>query len=400
MILHVACLPFPSHQGTQAALHAMLEASTRDGAEPHLLVYAHGAFAPRASYNIHRIADRPRVRSLRSGPSWGKIALDLRAVHEIRVITARLRPVAVVAHHIEAAVAAIAARVRPVVYLAHTTLEHELPTYTRTLPKTLLGAAGRAAERWVCGRAHAVGAVAPSLANTLGGATQYIPVPWQPAYPTASVDRASARAALDLPTDASIGLYAGNLDAYQGWESIMEATALLRRTRPRAHLLLATASDAAPALREAARRGVADALTVRRLDGEQARLLAHAASDFAWVPRRAEGGLPIKLLDAFARGLPAVAVERAVAGLQVCDACRVVTDDDASALADGATALLGDADAARAQAERALRYLAANHSPSRFNASLARLLNRDAVIDQPRRRSRPPRRDVVAPRAR
>lgn len=400
MILHVACLPFPSHQGTQAAVHAMLEASAAAGADPHLLVYAHGAFPPHASYGIHRIPDFPRVRSLRSGPSLGKVALDLHAVRGIRVLTRRLKPTAIVAHHIEAAIAAIAADVRPVIYVAHTTLEQELPAYAPRLPGTWLGAAGKAVERWVCHRAQAVGAVAPSLAATLGERVEYLPVPWEPAEPMRAPDRASARNALGLPVRASVGLYAGNLDAYQGWESVVEATARLRRTRPHAHLLLATASDAAPARREAARRGIADAVSIRRLDGERTRAWAHAASDFAWVPRRTEGGLPIKLLDAFARGLPAVAMERAVAGLAVRRACRVVTDDDPSALAEGARALLRDADTTRTQSERALDYLITHHSPGRFNESMDRLLGLDSLIDGSRLRSslRPPA--VAAPRAR
>ena len=72
MILHVACLPFPSYQGTQAALAAMLEASATNG-QTHLLAYAAAGYELDAPYEVHRIPDFPKVRSLRSGPSWGKI---------------------------------------------------------------------------------------------------------------------------------------------------------------------------------------------------------------------------------------------------------------------------------------------------------------------------------------
>ena len=67
MILHVACLPFPSYQGTQAAIAAMLDASTSTGRPTHLLTYAQAAYELDAPYEVHRIPDFPKVRSLRSG---------------------------------------------------------------------------------------------------------------------------------------------------------------------------------------------------------------------------------------------------------------------------------------------------------------------------------------------
>ena len=76
MILHVACLPFPSYQGTQAALAAMLEASVATGQPAHLLTYTHAAYEFEAPYEVHRIPDFPKVRSLRSGPSWGSAITD------------------------------------------------------------------------------------------------------------------------------------------------------------------------------------------------------------------------------------------------------------------------------------------------------------------------------------
>ena len=372
MILHVACLPFPTHQGTQAAIAAMLEASAASGRRTELLVYARTGYALDTSYAVHRIPNFPKVRSLRSGPSWGKVVLDARCVLEIRRLAKRHRPDAIVAHHIEAALAALAARVAPVHYVAHTSLEHELPLYFPFLPARLVARTGARAERLVCHASAGVAAVAPSLAEMLDGGAAYLPGPWLP-EDSAAPSQEESRRALGIGREARLCLYAGNLDRYQGWERLIEALAALRRNQPGARLLIATESDAAPARAEATRHGVADAIDVRRLDGESARRLVHAASDLAWVPRLSLGGLPIKMLDAFARGLPVVAMARATADLPVGDACIRVANDDAIALAEGAQRVFGSG-GAEALREEARRYLVERHSIAAFDSALGRLL--------------------------
>jgi glycosyltransferase involved in cell wall biosynthesis len=373
MILHLACLPFPSFQGTQAAIAAMLHASVQTGRPTHLLTYAHEGYPLEAPYQIHRIPDFPKVRSLRSGPSWGKLALDARCVLETRRLARRLEVEAIVAHHIEAALAALAAGVAPVYYVAHTSLARELPVYFPSLPEELVRLIAARFEGLVRRRAAGVAAVAPSLARILGPEVRYLPVPWSPDV-SAPPGRAESRARLGLAENAEVCLYAGNLDAYQGWERLIEALAILRRSHPSACLLLATEADPSPALRRARSLGVSDAVHVRHLDSERARAEAHAASDLSWVPRRTEGGLPIKMLDAFARSLPVVAMERATADMPLGEACVRARNDDAEALAAGARRVLEDRDTQIALREAARSYLADEHSLEAFDSAMRSLL--------------------------
>jgi glycosyltransferase involved in cell wall biosynthesis len=373
MILHVACLPFPSFQGTQAAIGAMLEASVNTGRPTHLLTYAQEGYELDATYEIHRIPDLPKVRSLRSGPSWGKLALDARCVLETRRLARRLQVKAIVAHHIEAALAALAAGVAPVYYVAHTSLAQELPAYFPTLAGGIVGPVGARFERLVRKRAAGVAAVAPSLARILGHGASYLPVPWS-AEVLAPPSRAESRSALGLADGAEVCLYAGNLDPYQGWERLIDALVVLRRSHPNVRLLLATESDPAPAWQQAQKRGVSDSLSVCRLDGERARAQAHAASDLSWIPRRTEGGLPIKMLDAFARSLPVVAMERATADMRLRAACIRVRNDDAEALAVGALRVLEDPDTQAALRDAGRSYLANEHSSKAFDSAMRRLL--------------------------
>jgi len=380
MMLHVACLPFPSYQGTQAALDAMLRASTRSGRQTHLLAYARGGYAIESPYEIHRIPDFPAVRSLRSGPSWGKVALDARCILETRRLVRSLRPTAIVAHHLEAALAVLAAGVAPAYYVAHTSLSRELPVYFPSLPPGLVSRAAKAAERLVCARVAGVAAVAPSLARLLGDGAQYLPVPWTISPDSNRPTREEARAALGLAPDLRVCLYAGNLDPYQGWEHLFEALLVLRRTQPKARLLIATESDPGSSRGLASRLGLADSVRYCRLDSERARELSHAAADLAWVPRRTEGGLPIKMLEAFSRKVPVIAMTRATAGLPVQDACVAVPDDDAYALSAAAGHLLDDDRVAASLQERARHYLATHHSTEAFAAAIGTL-----VVERDRR---------------
>lgn len=369
-ILHVACLVFPTYQGTQAAIKAMLEASTEQGSASHLLCYAHAGYEVDAPYAIHRIGDRPRFRSLRSGPTPTKIALDVRCVWSIRRLVARLRPAAILAHHIESALAALCAGVGPIGYIAHTSIERELPSYLPDRIGQVASRVGRWTEREVCRRSQGVAAISPALSTMLGNAS-YLPLPW-PRFATDTTHEArlEAKASLGIRWDAPVCLYAGNLDGYQGWEDTLLALGLLRRRVPTARLLLATESDPSVARRLAHRYGVGDAVRVARLDGEDARRRVRAASDLCWVPRRLGGGLPIKMLDAFDRGLPVVATRRATAGLPLEDACIVTRDDDPEALCEAAFQLVRCSRRRETLAKNARAYLSKHHSASGFARSL------------------------------
>lgn len=378
--LHVAAQPFPSYQGTQALVHAMLCALCERGHDTHLLSYAHGAFQRATPYVHHRASSRGGDDSLRSGPSWAKPAMDAQLSVELDRLRRLLKPDLIVAHHVEAASVALGLGIRPLLFVAHTDMAHELPLY---LPPSLpggarlsrwVGAAGGLLDHVLCRAATHVWAVSPLLADALrrrsGAAVRVCPVPWQ--CRVAQHSRAQARRLLDLDPDHELALYAGNLDAYQGWPLALSALGRLASARPGLRWLVATQSDPRELLQRARAVGLADRLMLRTLSGEHTRELLHAAADVALIPRQAPGGLPIKLLDALSRGVPVVAPHVAAAGLPLSQvAC--LTGASPAALADGLAHTLDAVRGGSQDVHAGLDYIARHHAPSRFAAAIEAL---------------------------
>ena len=369
-------MPFPTVQGTQAAIGAMMDAEHAAGLSPELLTYKNSGYSLRPPWRHHRAADPVGDRSLRSGPSWRKVVQDTLLAAEARRVAGRTRPDVVIAHHVEAAAAALAARLPNVTFFAHTALGAELPTY---LPRGAFGSAplaratGRAGEAldvMLCRRAARVFAVSPRLASGLerasGRPVRYVPVPWNVPAPIEPEERLRSRAALRLAPSVPVLLYAGNLDAYQGLEVLVAAFARVLRRDSSARLLVATGSPPDDLMRELRRSGCGRQTVFLPNATEPDRRAAHAAADVVWVPRGAPGGLPIKLLDALARGAPTVVTRRACAGLDLGDAAIAVADDDPDALAAAALLCVEGRAAAQKIGGRGRSYVEQHHSPQRY----------------------------------
>jgi glycosyltransferase involved in cell wall biosynthesis len=387
-ILHVAALPFPSHQGTQAALFSMLSCSVAAERDAHLLTYASAPSPTRRepAFALHEASKWPRLAQLsptRSGPSLGKLVLDVSLGGTLRKLERQLRPRAIVAHHVEAAALALTLTRTPVVFFAHTDLAAELPTYGSVHTAAVAARCGARLDAWLAARADAVAVISPSLrerfAERIGAAhaVQYVPTPWPTQMPGTADERARARQQLQLARDAEVLLYAGNLDRYQGIDTLLAAVAKLAARRPRLALLVATESTSSALRAQAHAAGLAARIRIAPLAGEAARRAVHAAADLAVVPRLAPGGLPIKLLDALSRALPCVAVPRASAGLALQGAVELaVRDDDAEALALAIAHVLSWPARRSELAASGPRYVASQHAPTQFLAGLDRALSR------------------------
>lgn len=293
--LHVACLPYPSPQGTQGLIHRQLTALADAGDEVHLLTYRSGDGRKRLTRYSHEGCGGADV-SLRSGPSVAKVRADGRMVRSLRESVAKLKPDVVVGHNVEGATVVHLARPGlPHLYMAHTRMDTELPTYFGPHLRGVACWLGRGLDRMGASADH-VAAVSPWLAQRFDGT--YVPPPWALPPAITVAERNAARTLLGLT--GTVGVYAGNLDAYQDWRQILAL-------RTNMTLVVATASDPSPL-----EGNVTHVLPLRN---ESDRRFVHAVADVALVPRGVPGGLPIKLIDALSRGVPVIASRAALAGL-------------------------------------------------------------------------------------
>mgnify|MGYP001582635926 CR=1 FL=1 len=347
-ILEVAALPFPSRQGTQVALDSMCRGLAERGHEIHLLAYAHGAFHVNAPYEIHRLPDSPRFRSLRSGPDWRRALLDLRLAAEVRRLAGALRPDVVHLHNVEAAAATLLLTFRPAprcVYHAHNLMEHELPAYGTIGPRALTGRLGRFLDASLPARADLTIAISRSTRDGLvrAGAD---PARVRVVEPGADLEDLAGGPVPQpgAPPDTPEGFrvaYLGNLDRYQGVDRILDALALLRRRGLPAELV--AISDSAPG--SLSRRAGTLGLPARFVPHGT---LADAISALrgcrvAALGRTVPGGFPMKLLVLLAARVPVAAVRTAVDGLDVDTAVVAARDDTPEALAEALQAAAGDA---------------------------------------------------------
>jgi glycosyltransferase involved in cell wall biosynthesis len=260
--------------------------------------------------------------------------------------------------------------------VAHTSLEAELPEYFASRWTGVMRNTGGAFDRALCRRTARVLAVSPMLARALaeesGSSVQSFTLPWLCAAPTSADERCAARRELGFDDHQPVVLYAGNLDAYQGLSVCIDALSQLVRKLPALRWLVATESPRHAFRAQLERAGLSSHVSFSALSDERARRRVHAASDLALVPRKSPGGIPIKLLDAMARGVPIVAARRALAGLPLSDLCRVVPDEDASALCEAVRELLQQPPSQRLElAARAREHIAKNHAFSAFVASFS-----------------------------
>lgn len=314
-ILHLAALPFPTHQGTQVYIRQMCDQQSATH-EVHLVTYAHGLDGRTPfCFAHHRTSDFPRYRSLRSGPAWQKPLLDIGLARTTLGLLARVRPHLIHAHHYEGLTAALASRPAvPVIYHAHTLLEPELPTYfSNAIARAGATVSGLAADRILPQMADHCIAISLYLREAL---VAHGIDPEKVTYVPPALNRETHSDERSRPSDKATLVYLGNLDRYQGIESMLRCFARVREHHPEARLRIVTDSDPSRCMSLATSLGIEGGLGVEPHGDWDTVLPRLLAARVAMVPRRIPGGFPIKLINYLHAGVPVVASTHGSGGLR------------------------------------------------------------------------------------
>lgn len=359
----VAASPFPVSQGSQVLVRQTAELLRDRGHDVHLVVYGYGIGEAPSGISLHRAANPPGARKTLAGPSWAKPLQDAAMVAVLRRVT-RMHAIDIVhAHNYEGLLVALMAGTRPVVYHAHNCMRDELPYFIS--PAWLSRGLGGIIDATFPRRADAVVALHTQARDYLiehGCRPETLevippPVDGDLVAPVLTHDA--------LPTV----VYTGNLDRYQNLALLHHAMTIVRKSEPRAKLIVATADS----------RNISCDTRVEIHDTAALRNLL-AEDVVVACPRTSWSGYPIKLLNAMASGKAIVACAGAAPGIIHGETGLVVPDDDAHAFADALLELLRDPGLRRRLGEAAQRVALERHDPDAVGQRLEALYARTSGV--------------------
>lgn len=295
-ILHVACMPYPSMQGSQVYLRGLLRAQAKNH-DVALLCYGHGMVCEDQEYEIHRIPNLWGYRRLRAGPDIYKPFLDVLIAQSLWRLDADIIHV----HNYEAPFAAYLRRIKstiPIVYTAHNLMEEELDTYYKGyFSKKVSRWVGRLLDTHIPKRADAVIAIREETAETLRSLgcsyVRTIPPGVEPLH-----------AELQDKIKGSV-VYAGNVDRYQN----LECVHTLARRMPNTLFRIITSDSSG------IDKGNLSNLEIIVVDDFAMVCAQMNRSGVCIVPRKDCSGFPMKLLNALALEIPVVAFSSAVSDI-------------------------------------------------------------------------------------
>src|SRR5438876_898976 len=242
----IAPEPFFEPRGTPFSEFHRIRALTDLGHEVDLVTYPFGEDVTMAGLRVFRSWRPPFVRAVQVGPSLAKIPLD--ALLTLAVLRRALvqRYDAIHSHEEGGLIgAALAALLRvPHLYDMHSSLPQQLTNFafsqSRVMRRLFV-----AAERLMIRGSRVVVVICPTLEATVREVdprahTVLIENAPGSADESATAEQAAAvRRAFGFASSTPLVIYTGTFEAYQGLDLLFDATAIVRRARPDARLLLA-----------------------------------------------------------------------------------------------------------------------------------------------------------------
>lgn len=365
----VAACPFPFPRGTPVRIYRMAEALALLGHEVHAVTYHLGEPVEDPPFAIHRIAPVKGYTRTEAGPSWQKLLRCDPPLTRLVGRVVREQGIDVIhAHHYEGLIAAHYARKGgrkvPIVFDAHTTLASELHYYEMGLGKRILTAIGRRIDGYFPKRASHTVAVTDNIRDLLiknngvkpddiTALTNGVEIEHFDLDPSQAID--------DAPLGVKTLIFTGNLAGYQGVDLMLDAFAQVCKTRDDVRLKILTKSPFDPFEEQAKRLGIRDKIVIA--DAGFKDLPRHlVGSTLALNPRSECDGVPVKLLNYMAAGVPVVSCEGSAVHLTHGERGWVTRNHDASDFARGILHLLDNPDEARRIGQNAKAFTQANLS--------------------------------------
>lgn len=384
--LVIAPQPFFSPRGTPMSVYYRTLVLAELGVEVDLLTYGQGEDVEIDGVRTVRIPAFRILGPVPVGPSLLKAFLDLFLFAWTLALLARNRYSFVHAH--EESIF-FSRYLKPLfgfklLYDMHSSLPQQLTNFSFTRSRLLIGLFERLENSCLC-VADAVVTISPALADY---ACQRMPDARRHFLIENSIfdevrlkNPAPHREALEqwgqeIPTSRSVVAYAGTFESYQGLEILIEALAVLRRSRPEAFLLMIGGSPTqVERYRELSRQcGLSgDALFTGSLPQPDTHRLLERA-DILASPRRTGTNTPLKLYAQLASGKPLVATRIPAHTQILTDEICFLAEPEPNSFADAMIEALSDAERCRQVVEAAGEFYARQYSRQAYERKVQALL--------------------------
>ncbi len=344
-IAMIAACPFPEPRGTPTRIFRMAEALVKRGHEVHIVTYHLGQPIEDPPFKIHRIPGIKSYQKRSAGPTFQKLfLLDLLLVYRVISVLHRHKIDIIHAHHFEGLLASWFAHLlyaKPLIFDIHTLLESELPYYGKKFPFKIKKILGRLGDRVLPRFANKLVAVSDEINEKLvkqhrfgSGQIQVIPNGVElELFENVATPKQS------LGEELNALVFAGNFAPYQRIDLLLQAFYEVCKQRPDTRLKLLTDSDFAPYEALASKLGIRQSIDqaacpLQELPNQL------ALSAIALNPRTECDGLPQKLLNYMAVGLPVVSFAGSAKYLVHEQYGLVIENGNTKAFADAIVRLL------------------------------------------------------------
>jgi len=383
-ILMLAPEPFFEPRGTPFSEYHRLRALTELGHSIDLVTYPFGADVEMPNLRIIRCPRPPFVRRVRIGPSAAKLVLDAYLAVTILRQARRVRYDAIHSHEEMGFLGVwLAKRLGiPHLYDMHSSLPQQLTNFSFARSAVLRKAFEVMEHRTIFGsdvviticqdlydHVHAMGAGdrAILIENVMGGDVEETP----------QLTADQVRGRWGIPPGAPLVLYTGTFEPYQGLDMLLDAMAIVARTRPDARLLVVGGRDEqVQQARQKAEAAQAPAIFTGYQPARDIPAYVEAC-DILASPRIKGTNTPLKIYSYLRAGKPIVATNLLTHTQVLDDSVAMLVAPEPAAFAGAIDRLLADAalrtSIAGAAAERARTRYSRESYVSRTEAALCRL---------------------------
>ena len=356
-ILMVAACPFPANRGTPSRILRMSESLSSRGHKVHVVSYhiKDPTIDVNEDVNVHRIKPFFSYTKMEPGPSFKKPLLDILLVIKIIKISKKYDIDIIHAHHIEGLVSSIVASKIlniPLVYDAHVHVTNELEILGFISNKSMSKKVILWFEKLFINRATAIVAVSKELADILNSfgypedKIWIIPTGTNLEHFRNEINdeiKSKLKKSLNISDGNKIIMYTGTLTPYQGLEYLIDSMEILIKTIPSAKLIIVGDGDINKYRKLVDEKNISDSVTFtgEKKFKEMSSYLSIA--DVAVSPRTEASGIPQKLTNYMAAGVPIVAFEGSAKILEHKKTGYIVENENIKGFANGMIELIEDA---------------------------------------------------------